>query len=159
MHLLMKNWAHLRQTQIPKNNLNLHHPFPLIFFRIIHLYFFELPHFKNIQRISWIKIPSLEKRHFGGPHPQHVEVPGCQGWDLCHSSNLSHCSDNARSLTRCTTRELQDIFGGPCPQHVKTPDQGLNPHPSRNQSRRSEKSTSLTHRATRERQEKTFLVY
>ena len=26
-----------------------------------------------------------------------------------HSSNLSHCSDNARSLTRCTTRELQDL--------------------------------------------------
>ena len=29
-----------------------------------------------------------------------------QGSNLCHSSNLSHCSDNARSLTFCTTKEL-----------------------------------------------------
>ena len=29
-----------------------------------------------------------------------------QGSNLCHSSNLSCCSDNARSLTHCTTREL-----------------------------------------------------
>ena len=29
-----------------------------------------------------------------------------QGWDLNHSSDLSCCSDNAGSLTCCTTREL-----------------------------------------------------
>ena len=33
------------------------------------------------------------------------EFPG-QGSNLCHSSNLSHCSDSARSLTGCTMREL-----------------------------------------------------
>ena len=31
--------------------------------------------------------------------------PG-QGLNQCHRSNLSHYSDNARSLTHCTTREL-----------------------------------------------------
>ena len=30
-----------------------------------------------------------------------------QGWYLCHSSNLSCCSDNARTLTHYTTRELK----------------------------------------------------
>ena len=29
-----------------------------------------------------------------------------QGLNLCHSSNPSHCIDNAGSLTCCTTREL-----------------------------------------------------
>ena len=29
-----------------------------------------------------------------------------QGLNPCHSSNPSHSSDNARSLTHCTTREL-----------------------------------------------------
>ena len=33
-----------------------------------------------------------------------------QGLDLCHSSDLSCCSDNARSLTCCTTRELPIII-------------------------------------------------
>ena len=32
-----------------------------------------------------------------------------QGSNLCHSSNPSHCSDNARSLTSCPARELQII--------------------------------------------------
>ena len=31
-----------------------------------------------------------------------------QGLNLSHSSNLSCCSDNARSLTCCTTRELPE---------------------------------------------------
>ena len=34
----------------------------------------------------------------GGFISWHVKFPG-QGSNLCHSSNLSHCSDNARSLT------------------------------------------------------------
>ena len=29
-----------------------------------------------------------------------------QGLNLCHSSNLSCCSDSAGSLTHCTTKEL-----------------------------------------------------
>ena len=33
------------------------------------------------------------------------KFPG-QGWDPHHSSDPSLCSDNARSLTCCTTREL-----------------------------------------------------
>ena len=33
-----------------------------------------------------------------------------QGWNLCHISNTSHCGDKARSLTCCTTRELQQFF-------------------------------------------------
>ena len=37
-----------------------------------------------------------------------------QGPNLCHSSDISRCSDNTRSLTHCTTRELlYVIFGGP----------------------------------------------
>ena len=39
-------------------------------------------------------------------HSQHVEVPGPES-NPCHSSNLNHCSDNAGSLSCCTTRELQ----------------------------------------------------
>ena len=27
-----------------------------------------------------------------------------QGWNPCHSSDPSHCSDNTRSLTHCATR-------------------------------------------------------
>ena len=38
-------------------------------------------------------------------HRQHVEILG-QRLNLCHSSDLSCCSDNARSLTHCATREL-----------------------------------------------------
>ena len=34
--------------------------------------------------------------------------PG-QGSNLSHSSDPSHCSDSARSLTHCATRELQDF--------------------------------------------------
>ena len=34
------------------------------------------------------------------------KFPG-QGSNSSHSSDPSHCSDNARSLTRCATRELQ----------------------------------------------------
>ena len=33
-----------------------------------------------------------------------------QGSNLHHSSDPSHCSDNARSLTSCPTRELQRMF-------------------------------------------------
>ena len=33
-----------------------------------------------------------------------------QGSNLCHRSNPSHSSDNTRSLTYCTTRELQKVF-------------------------------------------------
>ena len=40
---------------------------------------------------------------------QPMEVPG-QGLNLCHSSDPSCCSDNTRSLTRYTTRELLNIF-------------------------------------------------
>ena len=29
-----------------------------------------------------------------------------QELNLCHSSNLSYCSENAESLTSCATREL-----------------------------------------------------
>ena len=38
-------------------------------------------------------------------HLQHVEVPD-QGSNPCHSSNLSHCSDNTKSLACWDTREL-----------------------------------------------------
>ena len=31
------------------------------------------------------------------------------GWNLCHSSDLSCCSGNARSLTCYTTREFQQV--------------------------------------------------
>ena len=34
--------------------------------------------------------------------------------NLCHSSNQSHCSDNAGSLARCGTRDLQNCFSGLC---------------------------------------------
>ena len=34
------------------------------------------------------------------------KFPG-QGWNPCHSSNPSHCSDNTRSLTCGTTRECR----------------------------------------------------
>ena len=37
------------------------------------------------------------------------KFPG-QGMNLHHSSNQSHCSDNARSLTCCATGELLEIF-------------------------------------------------
>ena len=40
---------------------------------------------------------------FSWPHLQHVEVPG-QGSNSCHSNCYS---DNTRSLTCCTTRELR----------------------------------------------------
>ena len=33
-----------------------------------------------------------------------------QGLNLCHSSDLSCCSNNGRSLTHCTSRELQREF-------------------------------------------------
>ena len=33
-----------------------------------------------------------------------------QGSNLRHSSDLSRCSDDARSLTRCATRELLKLF-------------------------------------------------
>ena len=44
----------------------------------------------------------------GGACPQHVEVsrPGKPH----HSSDPSPCSNNAGSLTCCTTRELNDEF-------------------------------------------------
>ena len=42
---------------------------------------------------------------WGGVCLRHVEVSLS---NPCHSSILSHCSYNARSLTHCTTRELQD---------------------------------------------------
>ena len=35
------------------------------------------------------------------------KFPG-EGLNLCHSGNPSHSCDNARSLTLCTTRELQN---------------------------------------------------
>lgn len=34
------------------------------------------------------------------------KLPG-QGSNLPHSTNLSHCSDNAGALTRCATKELR----------------------------------------------------
>ena len=37
------------------------------------------------------------------------KFPG-QGQKLRHSSDLSHCSDNAGSLTYCATRELRVLF-------------------------------------------------
>ena len=33
-----------------------------------------------------------------------------QGWNPCHSSNPTHCSDNAGSLTCWATRELQQLI-------------------------------------------------
>ena len=36
--------------------------------------------------------------------------PGMEGWNLCHSSNLSTCRDNSRSLTHCTTREFPSHY-------------------------------------------------
>ena len=33
-----------------------------------------------------------------------------QGWNWCHSCDLNHISDNAGSLTCCTTRELQEHY-------------------------------------------------
>ena len=33
-----------------------------------------------------------------------------QGWNVCHSSAPSHCSDNTRSSTRWATRELPRSF-------------------------------------------------
>ena len=49
------------------------------------------------------------------PHPGHVEVPQGQGSTLCHSSDPSHFSDNARSLTHCTARELQWVLSSSIP--------------------------------------------
>ena len=42
---------------------------------------------------------------FFWPHPQHAEVPR-PGSNPCHRSDLSHSSDDARSLTPWATREL-----------------------------------------------------
>lgn len=32
-----------------------------------------------------------------------------QGWNLCHSGHLSRSSDNARSLTPCTTGNSEEL--------------------------------------------------
>ena len=37
-----------------------------------------------------------------------------QGSNPCHSSDLSHCSDNARSLICCSTRELRIVHLWAC---------------------------------------------
>ena len=37
------------------------------------------------------------------------KFPG-HGWNPCHSCNQNHSSDNSRSLTHCTTRELQVYY-------------------------------------------------
>ena len=37
------------------------------------------------------------------------KFPG-QGSNPCHSIDLSQCSDNTRSSTHCTTRELHNLF-------------------------------------------------
>ena len=44
---------------------------------------------------------------FGHAHNMQ-KFPG-QTWNAHHSSNLSHCSDNTRSLTHWDTRELLDL--------------------------------------------------
>ena len=41
---------------------------------------------------------------FGHTHIMHKFLG--QVWNLCHSSDMSHCSGNARFLTCCTTKEL-----------------------------------------------------
>ena len=60
--------------------------FPLQAFRALHLYFFFFFFF------FWLR---HGMRKFVG-----------QGLNSCHSSPLSHCSDNVRCLTRYITREL-----------------------------------------------------
>ena len=45
---------------------------------------------------------------FGHTHSL-CKYPG-QGSNGCHSSDPSHCSDSAKSLTHCTTRELQQVL-------------------------------------------------
>ena len=53
---------------------------------------------------------------FFWPHTQHWKFQS-QGSNTCHSSDPSHSSDNAGSLTYCTTRELPvSSFIGYC-QH------------------------------------------
>ena len=47
---------------------------------------------------------------FGHAHGM-WKFPG-QGSNTQHSSDTSHCSDNARSLTHCATRELLKILNG-----------------------------------------------
>ena len=61
-----------------------------------------------------------------------------QGWNLCHSCDQSHNSDNAESLTHWTIRErLQLVFNffffflsfchflGPLPRHMEVPRLGV----------------------------------
>ena len=55
----------------------------------------------------WYLCP-ISLSFFFWPCLQHVEVwkfPG-QGLNPCYSSDPNHCSDNTRSLTCCSTREL-----------------------------------------------------
>ena len=63
------------------------------------------------------------------------KFPG-KGLNPCHSSDLSHCSDNTGSLTCCTTRELQKgrifllvfifvFFLGPHLCHMEVPRLGV----------------------------------
>ena len=57
-----------------------------------------------------------------------------QEWNPCHSSHTNCCTDNTRSLTYCTTRELPKIlllfliflFLGPHLWHMEVPRLGSN---------------------------------
>ena len=53
---------------------------------------------------NWWRKCTLSETLLFWPHPGHSWG---QGWNLCHSSNPSHSSGNARSLTHYATRELQ----------------------------------------------------
>ena len=53
-------------------------------------------------------IPRASFFFFGHAHGMQ-KFPG-QGSNLHHSSSHSHSSDNARALTRCTTRELRGLL-------------------------------------------------
>lgn len=66
--------------------------------------------FHSHQQCSRIPFFSHLRQHllflfFGGGTPRYLEVPG-QGSNPRHSSDLSHSSGSARSLTHWTTREL-----------------------------------------------------
>ena len=59
---------------------------------------------------AWWEVPfSLSLIFFGHAHTLR-KFPG-QESNTCHGSTASHCSNNAGSLTCCSTRELASTFG------------------------------------------------
>ena len=90
-----------------------------------------------------------------------------QGSNPCHNCNPSHSSDNARSSTLCTTRELQQVFNfilfiychvflGPHLWHTEVPRLGVEsePQPSASARATATRDPSRTrdlHRSSRQR--------